>query len=112
MYGLELIIMIVATLGCALSASTVRGIDVITMLTFWRFILGFGIGGDYPLSAVITSEFATKNTRGAMISAVFAMQGVGIMFAALVSVILLACFKSSIIADPLNVDYVWRICVV
>lgn len=33
-----------------------------------------GIGGDYPLSAVITSEYATVKTRGAMIGAVFAMQ--------------------------------------
>ena len=33
-----------------------------------------GIGGDYPLSAVITSEYATVKTRGRMIAAVFAMQ--------------------------------------
>lgn len=25
------------------------------MLTFWRFIMGIGIGGDYPVSAIITS---------------------------------------------------------
>lgn len=32
-----------------------------------------GIGGDYPLSSIITSEFATTKWRGAMMGAVFAM---------------------------------------
>ncbi|KAE8663410.1 hypothetical protein F3Y22_tig00112981pilonHSYRG00069 [Hibiscus syriacus] len=54
-------------------------------VTFW---LGFGIGGDYPLSATIMSEYANKKTRGVFIAAVFAMQGVGIIFAGLVSMIL------------------------
>jgi PHS family inorganic phosphate transporter-like MFS transporter len=40
MYGVELMLMIVATIGCALSANTVRGIDVVTMLVFWRVVLG------------------------------------------------------------------------
>ena len=44
------------------------------MIAFWRFILGFGIGGDYPLSATITSEYANTRWRGAFIAAVFAGQ--------------------------------------
>ncbi|GLJ42665.1 hypothetical protein SUGI_0884420 [Cryptomeria japonica] len=44
-----------------------------------RFWLGFGIGGDYPLSATIMSEYANKKTRGAFLAAVFAMQGFGIL---------------------------------
>ncbi|KAF6156165.1 hypothetical protein GIB67_024135, partial [Kingdonia uniflora] len=38
-------------------------------------VYGFGIGGDYPLSAMIMSKYANKKTRGAFIAAVFAMQG-------------------------------------
>jgi len=26
------------------------------LLIFWRVLMGIGIGGDYPLSAIITSE--------------------------------------------------------
>lgn len=59
-----------------------------------RFWLGFGIGGDYPLSATIMSEYANKRTRGAFIAAVFAMQGVGIIFAGMVSMLFSAIFKS------------------
>ncbi|KAM0047288.1 putative ABC-type phosphate transporter [Helianthus debilis subsp. tardiflorus] len=58
---------------------------VIGTLCFFRFWLGFGIGGDYPLSATIMSEYANMSTRGAFIAAVFAMQGMGIIFAGLVS---------------------------
>ncbi|KAJ2828848.1 hypothetical protein IWW50_001168 [Coemansia erecta] len=44
-----------------------------------------------------------------MIAAVFAMQGFGIVTAAIVAVIVLACFKSAIDGDQLMLDYVWRI---
>lgn len=36
-------------------------------------------GGDYPLSAVITSEYTPRHLRGAMMAAVFSMQ-VGMVF--------------------------------
>ena len=56
MYGVELAIIIIATLAQSLStpspAMTMTGV-----LIFWRVIMGIGIGGDYPLSAVITSEY-------------------------------------------------------
>lgn len=39
--------------------------------------MGIGIGGDYPLSAIITSEFAPVHIRGRMVAAVFATQGLG-----------------------------------
>ena len=39
--------------------------------------MGVGVGGDYPLSAVISSEFASTKIRGRMMTAVFAAQGWG-----------------------------------
>jgi len=110
-YGVSLGLMIVGAITSAMSSSTVRGMNVVVMLSIWRFVLGIGIGGDYPLSAVITSEYATVNTRGRMIGAVFALQGIGQLTAAIVSLIVISCFKNAIIRDPLNTDYVWRICI-
>ena len=55
-----------------------------------------GIGGDYPLSSIITSEFATTKWRGAMMGAVFAMQGLGQLCAAIVMICLVAGFKGSL----------------
>ncbi|XP_060177799.1 low affinity inorganic phosphate transporter 4 isoform X3 [Lycium barbarum] len=117
-YGLTLILMVI----CALSSGLSFGYDgkvVIGTLCFFRFWLGFGIGGDYPLSATIMSEYANKATRGAFIAAVFAMQGVGIIFAGLVSMIISKLFLMKYGGTPFDVDeilstepeadYVWRI---
>ncbi len=46
-------------------------------LFVFRFILGFGIGGDYPVSATIMSEYSNTKDRGKLIALVFANQGIG-----------------------------------
>ena len=55
MYGLELIIIIVATLAQALSSAS-AALSIVGVIIFWRVMMGIGIGGDYPLSSIITSE--------------------------------------------------------
>ena len=55
MYGIELILIIAATLAQSLSASS-NALSLVGVMVFWRVMMGIGIGGDYPLSAVITSE--------------------------------------------------------
>ena len=72
-YGVTLLIMIVCSICSGLSMGN-TATSVITTLCFFRFWLGFGIGGDYPLSATIMSEYANTRTRGGFIAAVFAMQ--------------------------------------
>jgi|SRR5579859_6496386 len=114
MYGLELIFMIVATLGLTL-ATTGPSIDVIGLTIFWRVILGIGIGGDYPNSSVMVSEFATVRWRGAMMAAVFSAQGFGAFSAALVSYLTTIGFKDSLQTTTCHaecqvaLDKAWRI---
>ncbi len=55
MYGVELTIIILATLAQSLAAPS-QAVTLTGLLIFWRVLMGIGIGGDYPLSAVITSE--------------------------------------------------------
>ena len=43
-------------------------------------------------------------------AAVFSMQGIGQLSAALVAIIVIRIFKGAIEEDYMNVDYVWRIC--
>lgn len=69
-------IIIIATFGQALSGHA-PAVHIIGVLVVWRFIMGIGIGGDYPLSAVISSEFASTHIRGRLMTAVFAFQGWG-----------------------------------
>jgi PHS family inorganic phosphate transporter-like MFS transporter len=89
-----MIVMTILSAGASWgNTSTFMGLFVL-----WRFLLGVGIGGDYPLSAVITSEYTPQHIRGAMIAAVFSMQGVGFVATAAVASIVLAAFKNSIVA--------------
>ncbi|KAI0509274.1 major facilitator superfamily domain-containing protein [Xylaria bambusicola] len=91
MYGVELGIILVSTLSCCLIAAS-QAVSFTGILTFWRVMMGIGIGGDYPLSSVITSEFAPTRWRGAMMAAVFSMQGIGQLAAAIVALIVTASF--------------------
>ncbi|MQL74475.1 hypothetical protein Taro_006840 [Colocasia esculenta] len=117
-YGLTLLLMVICSIASGLSfGHTAKG--TIITLCFFRFWLGFGIGGDYPLSATIMSEYANKKTRGTFIAAVFAMQGFGILAGGVVAIIVSAGFKSkypapSYISNPVGstvpqADYIWRI---
>ncbi|KAJ1694868.1 hypothetical protein LUZ63_011566 [Rhynchospora breviuscula] len=117
-YGMTLMLMVICSLASGLSfGNTPNG--VMATLCFFRFWLGFGIGGDYPLSATIMSEYANKKTRGAFIAAVFAMQGFGILTGGIVTLIISSAFRARFDAPayqenatastPAQADYVWRI---
>lgn len=94
-YGWTLVLMIITSLASAMSFGH-SAKAVMTTLCFFRFWLGVGIGGDYPLSATIMSEYANQKTRGAFIAAVFAMQGMGILGGATMSIILSAMFRNTL----------------
>ncbi|XP_057488985.1 probable inorganic phosphate transporter 1-3 [Actinidia eriantha] len=117
-YGITLILMVLCSVASGLSfGKSAEG--VMATLCFFRFWLGFGIGGDYPLSATIMSEYANKKTRGSFIAAVFAMQGFGILTSGIVALIVSTAFDHAYKAPPYNVnaaastvpqaDYIWRI---
>ena len=55
-YGLVAAIMALGALATAVAPSYV-------WLVIFRFVLGIGIGGDYPVSAVLASEYANRKRR-------------------------------------------------
>ncbi len=67
-YWVVAAIMIVAAVGSALSPS-------FWVLVMFRFLLGFGVGGDYPVSAVLMSEYANRRIRGKLVGLVFGDPG-------------------------------------
>jgi len=83
-YTITLSIMAVGAIGSALSVP-LAGLSTISVLTLWRFVLGVGVGGDYPLSATIMSEYSNVQSRGRLVATVFAMQGFGLLTGAAVS---------------------------
>jgi MFS transporter, PHS family, inorganic phosphate transporter len=93
-YGYEVLILAAGALASAFAPNY-------TFLLVSRVILGIGIGGDYPVSATIMSEYSGKQTRGRMVGLVFAMQGAGLIVGPLVASILLGSGISN--------DFTWRI---
>ncbi|KAH3920810.1 hypothetical protein HBH56_010310 [Parastagonospora nodorum] len=118
MYGVELMIIISTTLAQSLCGESTT-LSVVGVLIFYRAVMGIGVGGDYPLSAVITAEFSSTRYRGGIIAAVFAMQGLGQLAASLVTLIVVVAYKDHLlpvasVADcsgqcALTVDKMWRI---
>jgi MFS transporter, PHS family, inorganic phosphate transporter len=95
-YGVEVLVLAAGAIGCALTPN-------IWWLIALRFILGIGIGGDYPVSATIMSEYAGKANRGMLVTLVFTMQAAGLILGPL--------FASALLATHLSHDIIWRILV-
>jgi PHS family inorganic phosphate transporter-like MFS transporter len=79
-YGVEANILSIGALLSALSPN-------LFWLIIFRFILGIGIGGDYPISATIMSEYANVKDRGKLIALVFSNQALGSIAAAVVGIL-------------------------
>ncbi|KAH8428471.1 phosphate transporter [Aspergillus melleus] len=110
MYGVELVLMIISTLGVVMSSNGEhQSMDVFSWLIWWRIIVGIGVGADYPLSAVITSEFAPTKHRARMLATVFFMQPLGQIAGNLVSLVVVAVSKKQGFGDlTRTVDIMWR----
>lgn len=94
-YGSELVIIITTCiLQCTLAESS--AINFTAIFTFFRIVMGIGIGGDYPLSSIVSSEFSTTKWRGAIMAAVFSNQGLGQIAAGIVAMILVAGYKGDL----------------
>jgi MFS transporter, PHS family, inorganic phosphate transporter len=93
-YGLEVLVLAAGAIASAFAPS-------FWWLVIFRFILGVGIGGDYPVSATIMSEYSGTKVRGMLVSLVFGMQGLGLIVGPLVAIALLTL--------GVNHDLAWRI---
>ena len=93
-YGYEVLVLAAGALATAFAPN-------IWWLIGLRGVLGFGIGGDYPVSATIMSEYASRHDRGRMVSLVFSMQGAGLVVGPLIAM--------GLLSTGISHDYAWRI---
>jgi len=93
-YWLVAAIMVVAALGSAIAPSY-------WILIGFRFLLGLGVGGDYPVSAVIMTEYANRKDRGKLVGLVFSTQALGLIIGPLIALALLGAGTSN--------DIAWRV---
>ena len=70
-------------------------------LVLARFLIGLGIGGDYPVSAVLMSEYSNRADRGRLVGLVFSMQALGLIVGPLVALTLLS--------SGVGHDLTWRL---
>lgn len=111
-YGKELMLIIIATILCiSTPTGSLSPNGCLIYLTIFRILLGVGVGGDYPMSASVTSDRATIRKRGTMLAYIFANQGWGSFVGSLVTIIVLACYKHVMNDEDetSKVDGVWRI---
>ena len=93
-YGYEVLVLAAGAVASAFSPG-------VWWLIGFRFILGIGIGGDYPVSSTIMGEYAGKKTRGLLITMVFAMQAAGLVVG--------PALAAALLATGLSHDLTWRL---
>ncbi len=93
-YGYELIVLAAGAIASALAPNLI-------WLLIFRFILGVGIGGDYPVSSTLISEYANRKDRGKLITFVFSTQALGLIIGPLLTYILLVSHVSP--------ELIWRL---
>ena len=90
---------IVASLGSAFAWNA-------WSLLFFRFLVGVGIGADYPISVSYITENIPARLRGRMVIGAFSFQSIGALLGALVGWVTIWAFQQS--APELAIAYAWR----
>ncbi len=93
-YAVVAVLMIVGALLSAVAPGFV-------WLVAARLLLGLGIGGDYPVSAVLMSEYSNRKDRGKLVGLVFSMQALGLIVGPIVAMALLG--------GGVSHDLTWRL---
>ncbi len=76
--------------------------DTYSLIVF-RFLLGIGVGADYPICASYVTECMPARIRGKMLVGAFSFQALGMLAAAITGILLLNAFPS---------EHCWRLMLV
>ncbi|MGD1939947.1 MAG: MFS transporter [Leptolyngbyaceae cyanobacterium] len=95
-------IFVLATAGTALAWNA-------TSLIVFRFLVGVGIGADYPISVSYITENVPARFRGRMVIGAFTFQAIGALLGALTGLGVIHLFRvMSVDTEPLAIQYAWR----
>ncbi|CAK7201925.1 hypothetical protein SEUCBS139899_004641 [Sporothrix eucalyptigena] len=108
-YGRELMLTMAGTLLVITMPPHISQQGIVGWITVFRVVTGLGVGGDYPMTASLAGEENLGWSRRKNVLAAFSWSGVGALGAAVVFVVLLAAFKSSIQEDLYQLQWVWRL---
>lgn len=85
MFASTLVLYSVATGLCSIAPNY-------TWLLFFRFLVGFGLGGQLPVAVTLVSEYSPPTSRGRFIVLLESFWGVGWLAAALISYLIIPRF--------------------
>ncbi len=87
LYVGSMVLFVVFSFLCAIAWNT-------TSLIAFRFLLGIGIGADYPISSTYLSEFMPKKVRSRAIMSAFSFQALGALGGAILGLIILIFYPN------------------
>lgn len=98
----DVLIFVIATAGTALAWNAAS-------LMAFRFLVGVGIGADYPISVSYITENVPARLRGRMVIGAFTFQAVGALLGALTGLIVIHIFRT-LYPDTaeMAIQYAWR----
>ncbi|HHP7229781.1 MAG TPA: MFS transporter, partial [Xenococcaceae cyanobacterium] len=98
----DVLLFVIATAGTAFAWNA-------TSLIFFRFLVGVGIGADYPISVSYITENVPSRLRGRMVIGAFTFQAIGSLLGALTGFGIIYLFQS-LYPDAIQpaIQYAWR----
>jgi len=91
-----LLLQVAGALLSACSCPVSNFCSVFDVLAFWRFILGLGCGGVYPLSATLTTESSSNNKdKAKLVALTFSFQGVGYLVLPIAAMVIVSILGES-----------------
>lgn len=102
MLFVDVAIFVIATAGTALAWNAAS-------LIAFRFLVGVGIGADYPISVSYITENVPARFRGRMVIGAFTFQAVGALLGAITGLVVISLFRTLYPdASELAIQYAWR----
>ncbi|KAJ1029926.1 hypothetical protein NDA16_000842 [Ustilago loliicola] len=110
LYGKELMLAMIAIIIMISAPDSIHGKGVTIWIAVLRFIMGVGIGADYPMLATVVADRSSLKTRGLLLSLIFSNQGWGALAASLAALSVVGGYRSSIESDKVaKLSGAWRI---
>lgn len=102
MLVVDVAIFVLATTGTALAWN-------VASLIVFRFLVGVGIGADYPISVAYITENVPSKARGRMVIGAFTFQAVGALLGALTGLVVMHLFRTLYPgSETVAIQYAWR----
>ncbi|HHP7243839.1 MAG TPA: MFS transporter, partial [Elainellaceae cyanobacterium] len=106
--GRQVMLMIDVAIFVLATAGTALAWNAVSLITF-RFLVGVGIGADYPISVSYITENVPSRLRGRMVIGAFTFQAVGALLGAITGLTVIFLFQTFYPdSSQFAIQYAWR----